>query len=81
MDKLLFVPDIMERYHCSAPTARARMRQMKHMEKPLAVYESELLRWEFERMHAPGETKAKKKPGRRERITWVPGVSKIPMRA
>ena len=62
MDKLLFVPDIMARYHCSAPTARKRMRQMLHMEKPLAVWESTLAAWEREKMKLPVEKgKAKKR--------------------
>ena len=46
MDHLLFVQDIMARYRCSAPTARKRMRQMIHMEQPLAVTEWAVRAWE-----------------------------------
>ena len=46
MDRLLTVADIMERYKCSANTARGRMRQMAHMEKPLLVSERAVMDWE-----------------------------------
>ena len=58
MDKLLFVQDIMARYRCSAPTARKRMRQMIHMEKPLAVTEWAVATWENGKTKEP---KGKKK--------------------
>ena len=66
MDNLLFVPDIMARYHCSAPTARKYMRQMIHMENPLAVTESALLAWERERTVCPEDnrTKPKRRPAK-----------------
>ena len=83
MENLLTPADIAARYKCSLPTARARMRQMEHMEKPLMVTESAVRAWEFEKTLAPGE-KAKKPAARKrekkERFTWVPGVSKIPLR-
>lgn len=68
MEKLLFVPDIMARYHCSAPTARKYMRQMIHMEDPLAVTESALLAWEHERTVHPEDNRTKPK----RRVKLVP---------
>lgn len=63
MDHLLFVPDIMARYHCSAPTARKYMRQMIHMEGPLAVKEWAVRAWEDERTVEPkGAKKTPWKP-------------------
>lgn len=60
MEKPLFVPDIMNRYQVSAPTARKIMRQMIHMEKPkLAVYESTVWAYERERMETPDGVKSK----------------------
>ena len=55
MDKLLTAADIMARYQCTAPTARAYMRQMIHAEKPLRVTESALRQWETDRTRGPGE--------------------------
>ena len=85
MDNLLFVPDIMARYHVSAPTARKIMRQMPHIEKPkLAVTERALIAYEIEQLQAPVEKKpAKKKRGntKNERFTWIPGVSRVPLRS
>lgn len=46
MDRLLTVNEIMERYKCSANTARSRMRKMVHMEKPLMVSERAVMDWE-----------------------------------
>ena len=87
MDNLLFVPDIMARYHVSAPTARKIMRQMHHMEKPkLAVTERALVAYEIEQGQGPGERKksqTRKKNSRankNERFTWIPGVSRVPLR-
>ena len=84
MDNLLFVPDIMARYQVSAPTARKIMRQMHHMEKPkLAVTERALVAYEIEQGQGPGEKKpTKKKRGntKNERFTWIPGVSRVPLR-
>ena len=86
MDNLLFVPDIMARYQVSAPTARKIMRQMHHMEKPkLAVTERALVAYEIEQGQGPGENKdAKKKcvkAKKNERLTWIPGVSRVPLRS
>ena len=84
MENLLNVADIAARYKCSLPTARARMRQMEHMEKPLMVTESAVRAWEAGKMFSPGETaKARKKRGsaKKERFDWIPGVSKIPLRS
>ena len=66
MERLLNPADIAARYQCSLPTARARMRQMLHMEKPLMVTEAAVLAWEREKTVCPGEATApKKKPQRR----------------
>ena len=87
MDNLLFVPDIMARYQVSAPTARKIMRQMHHMENPkLAVTERALVAYEIEQRQGPGERKnsqTRKKNSRankNERFTWIPGVSRVPLR-
>lgn len=85
MDNLLFVPDIMARYQVSAPTARKIMRQMHHMEKPkLAVTERALVAYEIEQGKGPEENKdANKKhvkAKKNERFTWIPGVSRVPLR-
>lgn len=82
MENLLNVADIAARYKCSLPTARARMRQMEHMEKPLMVTESAVRAWEAGKMVSPG-TKARKKRGsaKKEQFVWIPGVSKIPLRS
>lgn len=85
IDNLLFVPDIMARYQVSAPTARKIMRQMHHMEKPkLAVTERALVAYEIEQGQGPEESKdAKKKhvkAKKNERFTWIPGVSRVPLR-
>ena len=88
MDNLLFVPDIMARYQVSAPTARKIMRQMIHMEKPkLAVTERALVAYEIEQGQGPGEIKnsqTRKKNSRankNEQSTWIPGVSRVPLRS
>lgn len=57
MDHLLFVGDIMARYRCSRPTAIKRMRQMIHMERPLAVTEWAVKAWEDERTVNPADAK------------------------
>lgn len=56
MKKLLTVSDIQDRYKLkSATTARAYMRQMEHMEKPLRVTEAAVERWEESRTINPAE--------------------------
>ena len=84
MERLLFVPDIMERYHVTDVTARKYIKQMLHLEKPLAAYESAVTAWERERMKLPGE---KEKPKPKRRVTKWPeppkdkdGNSYIPRR-
>lgn len=87
MDKVLLVPDIMARYQVSAPTARKIMRQMHHMEKPkLAVTERALVAYEIEQGQGPGERKNSRprkknlRANKNERFTWIPGVSRVPLR-
>ena len=41
--------EIAERYGCSPCTARRYIRQMRHMEDPLRVFESDLKAWEVKR--------------------------------
>ena len=41
--------EIAERYDCSLCTARRYIRQMRHMEDPLRVFESDLKAWEVKR--------------------------------
>lgn len=86
MEKLLFVPEIMERYQVSAPTARKIMRGMAHIEKPkLAVTECAVRTYELEMQVRPGEKeKSPEKKRRKAKIKaggWVPGVSRIPLRS
>ncbi len=47
--KLLFVPDIMERYHVCDQTARRYIHEMEHMTKPLCVTEEAVAKWDEER--------------------------------
>jgi hypothetical protein len=62
VDNLLFVPEIMERYQVSAPTARKIIRQCIHIEKPkMGVYESALSAYERNMMVEPGKKKATKR--------------------
>lgn len=53
MEELLNVADIAARYKCSLSTARSRMRQMEHMEKPLLVSESAIIKWEQSKTYRP----------------------------
>ena len=50
MEKIMTARDVAERYKCSLQCARNYMRKMTHMEKPLTVYESDLVEWEQSRM-------------------------------
>ena len=52
---ILTARDVAERYKCSLQCARNYIRRMRHMEKPLTVYESDLLAWEQSRMKCPGD--------------------------
>lgn len=67
MVRLYFVPDIQARYGCSPATARKRIRQMHHMEAPLAAPEWAVEAWERDRMVAPAgkavKTARRTKPG------------------
>ena len=60
MDRLYSVRDIQSRYQCSPNTARAYIRQMIHMEKPLMVTEKALMDWENRRTVAPMKWRASK---------------------
>ena len=55
MENLLTPADIAARYKCSLPTARARMRQMEHMEKPYMVRQSVVEAWDRSRTVRPAE--------------------------
>ena len=57
MDNLLFVPDFMARYKCSAQTARKKIRQMIHLEKPLCAPEWAVRAWEDGKLVEPQGTK------------------------
>lgn len=61
MDRILTVEDVMSRYKCSHATARKRMKQMRHMEKPLLVTERSLTAWESLKMVSPIDSKGKNK--------------------
>ena len=71
MDHLLFTQDIMDRYRCSAPTARKRKRQMIHMEQPLAVTEWAVRAWEDGKTVEPkGKRKAAVRPLKTPQDEW-----------
>lgn len=53
-DTIMTARDVAKRYKCSLQCARNYIRRMTHMEKPLTVYESDLLAWEQSRMECPG---------------------------
>lgn len=53
MERLYMVADICTRYQCKAATARRIMREMVHMEKPLAVTERAITEWERRRTYPP----------------------------
>ena len=53
MEELLNAADIAARYKCSLHTARSRMRQMEHMENPLLVSESAIMKWEQSKTYRP----------------------------
>lgn len=79
MERWMTVADIMARYRCSAQTARKRMRQMVHMEKPLMVTEAAVAAWEREKTVCPMQPEEKRKPRRVREQIWVPGM-RIPRR-
>ena len=53
MDRLYTVRDICSRYQCNQATARKRMREMDHMEKPLMVSERAVTAWERRKTMPP----------------------------
>ena len=71
MEPLITVADVMERYKCSAQTARKYIRRCNpHMECPLGVYEKDFKAWEASRMRV---TITREQFDRMEtRITRVP---------
>lgn len=78
MDKWLTAADIQQRYQCSGPTARKRMRQMIHMESPLLVRLADVLAWEMQKTIDPNEKRIGKiKRGKRN----GEGLYRIPRRA
>ena len=82
MDRLLTAHDVAERYGVTDASGRNYIRRIPgHMEKPLRVPESLLMAWEAGRAVWEQEPKKKRKSARPERFTWIPGVSKIPMRS
>ena len=68
MDELLFVSDIMERYHCKEKTARKYMHQMRHQEKPLSVTPQAVRDWDLERTVDPSEAQKSKEKKRAQRV-------------
>lgn len=67
MDRWLSVNDLADRWNCCAATARNRMRQMIHMEKPMKARESAVDAWERARLRGPGLESA---PRRKRRSEW-----------
>ena len=53
MERLLTVNDIMERYGKSRQTAIRYIKQMEHQEKPYAVTEAAVRRWDASRTVNP----------------------------
>ena len=72
MEKLYGAKDIQERYGCSQGTARAYLRQMEHMEKPLRVRESALRTWEAQRTRKAGETYQGTNQGAKKKRRVIP---------
>lgn len=86
MERLLTAHDVAQRYGVTDASGRNYIRRIPgHLEKPLRVPESALLRWEAGRAVWSDETPAKKPEKkisrkRKDKFVWIPGVSKIPMR-
>lgn len=78
MEKLLCVKEIMERYQCNPATARKRMREMPHMEKPLLVTEKAVAEWEYSKTVYPGE-QPKKQKAKLKLGGFIPGM-RLPRR-
>ena len=73
MDNLLFVPDIMARYKCTAQTARKRIRQMRHLEKPLCAPEWAVAEWENGKLVNPmGQKRTAVKPLKTQKNEHIP---------
>ena len=66
MDRWLSVNDLADRWCCCPATARKRMREMFHMEKPMKARESAVDAWERARLRGPGLESAPKKKRRSE---------------
>ena len=64
--------EVAAKMNCSVATARARMRQMVHTEKPLTVTETEFDRWYTKKLQPPINTSRKKRDYVR-RIKQDPG--------
>ena len=64
MERLLSVKDICERYQVKPVTGRKIMRQMRHIEGPLMVYERDVKAWEHSRtVPGAGEIREMMKKG------------------
>lgn len=61
MERVLKPKDVAAHYGCSVQTAREYIRKMEHMEKPLSVYESALLQWEYTRTTGPSTSRKPQK--------------------
>jgi len=73
METLVTVKDVMERYKCSAPTARKYIRQCEpHLEKPLATYGWAFRDWELSRIVSPKGDKYKPQWGHSLAVQRVP---------
>ena len=46
MERLLSVPQLMDRWDCSRQTVVRRLQEMRHMERPWYGYESAVEEWE-----------------------------------
>lgn len=81
MERLLTAKDVAERYGVTEASGRNYIHRIPgHMEKPLRVPETLLRSWEAGRSVWDDKPEKKKRGRTKERFTWVPGVSKIPMK-
>lgn len=76
-NRLMSVQDVMRRYQCSAPTARTRMREMRHVEirngkkAQLMVWLWDMMAWEQGKTVDPEEKKKKKPAVTLGRSRWT----------